>query len=210
MSFNFFGTGRRAEDNGEVASKGRRQRANAEKPVADEKFAAVKSSAAEKKNAVEKESSVAEKEESDSRIDRLKAESNSDKACTNCGQPTLSIYYGDEDNEGEPTVSYLRCLNCHFSYAYFDKYEKSEKDKDKDGLNWSAGFFLLVAMLFVIITVKNGQNERFFNDETTIESVEPIEPTETVRPVQRDTLVEDPSTVRVLNGAEPFEIENNR
>ena len=236
MFFNFFGASRGAEGDlqneniekenleKESVEKESAENENSEKQIA-EKTAPVKSSATEKRlvtekqNAIkkqsvtekasateEKESSVTEKPSKD-RLERLKKESNSKQTCSNCEQPTLINYYGDEDEEGETTVSYLRCLNCHFSYAYFDKYEKSEKEKDKDGLNWSAGFFLLVAMLFVIITIKNEQGEQPFNDGATIESIDTTTPNQTARP---DAYTNRSSSVRVLNSAEPFEIENNR
>ena len=188
------------------AQKKGAQKKNAQEKDAIEKQSIIKEqSVIKEQSATEKESSVAE--ESESRLEQIKKESNSKQTCSNCGQPTLINYYGDEDEEGETTVSYLRCLNCHFSYAYFDKYEKAEKEKDKDGLNWSAGFFLLVAMLFVIITIKNEQGEQPFNNEATIESIDTETPDQSVRP---DVFTDRPSSGRVLNAAEPFEIENNR
>lgn len=195
MPFNFFKNNREA-DNSQNAG-------DAEKPDAENSLP-IKVSAA----GAEKASSVAdEKKETESRRDRLKQESNSKVECRNptCDEFVLNHYDGEFDEEGEALISNMYCLNCGFNFLYFDKFEKEEKTAE-DGLNWSAGFALLVAMLFTVIAIKGEQEGRFFNNDSPA-IIESTNQSETLRP-SSDAFSTD-SSPRVLNAAEPFKIRSN-
>lgn len=160
--------------------------------------------AAEKPGAVEKASSLAKTKESESRKDRLKKQSNSKVECRNpeCTESALCTYDSAFDEDRDETVSYLHCLNCGLNFPYFEKFEKAEK-KLKDEPNWSIGFAFLVAMLFTVIMIKGEQEGQFFNQNAP--SVNNQQ--EFLRSPPSETQEQYP--VRVLNGAEPFVVNDN-
>ena len=207
MSFNFFRASHKAQDNNlqDGSSKAGDKALAAEKDVIS-----AKTSTADKKTASEKESSADDKQE-DERQDLFKQESNSKVECRNCKQTTVILYDGDEDEKGEPTVSRMHCLNCGFTFSYFPKFEKEEKERE-DSLNWNAGFMILVAMLFTIIAIKGDDGGLFPRSEPA--TVESIDESDSLRSPQPDPFTtepfpNEPSAVRVLNDAEPFEIDRN-
>ena len=188
MSFNFFGMSQQVDSDRDAG--------------ATEERTVVKDNAVEKKDAAEKESS-ADNEEGDD-ADYLKSQSNSKVECRNCKQTTLNFYYGDENDKGEPIVSFMHCLNCGYDFPYFDQFEKEEK-KREDGLDWNAGFFLLVAMLFTIILIRGEDGGLFSNnDERTI--IEPIERPEALPPQPDSFSNGEPE---ILNDAEQFVVPEN-
>ena len=200
MFFEFFKPDSKADSN--------RQNELDAKPTAVESDPLVKASSAEKKiaekkSAVEQESSVADKKEVETRKDRLKRQSNSKVECRNpdCKESTLCAYDRELDEEGEPIVSFMYCLNCGFNFPYFDKFEKEVKKPESD-LNWGAGFFFLVAMLFTIIVAKGDQNGLFSQDAPPSNIQK-----ESVRSPQPDTSVQ--GEYRILNYAKPFNINDN-
>ena len=145
---------------------------------------------AEKENAGEKE--TASKEEGDSQKEIKSAESNSKVKCRHCDQATLSSYIYEYDAEGDAEISLMDCLNCGCKYFRFEKFEKS---KDDNNLNWGGAFFLLVAMLFTIIVIKGERSGLFFNEDRPA-----------VRVQEEEVRDAGEYPVRVLNDAEPFRV----
>ena len=198
MPFNLFITSQQSDISGQSADRAEAFLAR----DAAEKSTPIKESAADKKETAEKESSVAEKTETDSRKDRIKQESNSKEECRYCGETTLHGYGTDYDEDGEEIISNKYCLNCGFNFPYFSQFEKEEKKKTGGDGSLGTGFIFLVLLLFTIILVK-GEGNGFFNND---EAPSATNRTEDVRSPRTDTA--DPSTARVLNDAEPFELSN--
>lgn len=206
MSFNFFRASDRPQGHNPQDSNAEGKQLAAEKEVVS-----AKATTTDKKATSDKENGADAEKETDAFQERIKKESNSKVECRYCKQTTLSLYFGDEDEKGEPEVSYMHCLNCGFNFPYFEKFEK-EKDKKDDGLNWNAGFMLLVAMLFTVIAIR-GEDEGLFttSEPTTIESIEDGDNLRSPQPdpFTTDPLANDPPAPRILNGVdESFDIDD--
>lgn len=206
MFFEFFKPDSKADSNRQNELNAEPTAVENDSPVkasSAENKIAEKKSAVEKKSAIEKESSVANTKEVETRKDRLKRQSNSKVECRNpdCKEPTLCAYDGELDEEGEPMVSFMYCLNCGFNFPYFDKFEKEVKKPETD-LNWGAGFSFLVLMLFAVIVIKGDQNGLFSQDAPS-----PNLQRESVRSLQTDPFPQ--GEYRILNDAEPFNVNDN-
>lgn len=141
----------------------------------------------------EAEREAANQEEDDGKKADRSADSNSKVECPNCGETMLSSYTEEYDEEGDAEVSLMDCLNCGFKYSRFEKFEKS---KSIDDLNWGGAFTLLVLMLFTIILIKGEEQELFFNEDRPATN-------------NRQERVRNSGEYPVLNDVEPFQVGRN-